>query len=205
MRRWDLFFSPRFIIEPVKRYRAIIFDLNGVLILDKPGYRPSEWEKKIFKKMGLSLDDRREKEAIKRELGWAEQEFRDLVKRGWEGAVPNNELIGIIKNLRKQGYKTGLLSNTSKLLMFPTLKNYFGVDLTQLFGQVIISSEVGLLKPDKAIYQLVLNKLRVPAKRAIYIDDALQYLRGAQELGITGLLFQSNRKLRQDLAYLGIK
>ena len=120
-----------------RKIKAVIFDLNGVLILDRPGYTPSELEYKVFKRMGISLDDAKEKEKIKKELGWTEEEFWQFVEKSWRGAIPNMELVDWILKLKKLGYKTAILSNTSGLVMRPTIKNYFGTDINNLFDEII--------------------------------------------------------------------
>ncbi|MEC4614083.1 HAD family hydrolase [Tsukamurella tyrosinosolvens] len=56
--------------------------------------------------------------------------------------------------------------------------------LAALFAPVIISEEVGLRKPDPAIFRLALERLGVPPERAAFIDDATPNVDGAAALGI---------------------
>lgn len=191
-------------MSKIKKFKAVVFDLNGVLILDNPDYTPSELERKVFKRMGMSLDDKSEKEKIRKELGWTEKDFWDFVNKSWGGVIPNMELAQMITKLRQQGYKTGIVSNTSGLIMTPVIKSYFGTDIKNLFDQVVISSKVGLLKPDKKIYELILRRLGVKAEESILVDDAEEYLEGAKILRITPVFFTHNKKLRKDLEKLGI-
>ena len=188
----------------MKKYKAVIFDLNGVLILDKPGYQSSEFERRFFKRLGLSLNDKKEKEKIKKELGWTEDKFWDFVNNSWEGAIANIGLVKLIKELRKQGFKTAILSNTSGLIMRPIIKEYFGVDIDDLFDQIIISSEVGFLKPDPKIYELCLKKLGFKAEESIFTDDAEEYLEGARSIRMKSFLFVDNEKLQGNLRKIGI-
>lgn len=184
--------------------KAVIFDLNGVLILDKPGYKSSEFEHNFFKRMGVSMDDKKEKENIKLENNWNEEQFWDFVGQGWNGAIPNMELIQIIKKLRTDGYKTAIISNTSGLIMRKKIDRYFGEKIENLFEEIIISSEVGLLKPDEKIYEMVLKKLGTQPGETIMIDDSDSYLEGARRLGIVCLVFRDNETLRSDLNRLGV-
>ncbi len=185
-------------------YKAILFDLNGVLILDKAGYVPVTQEHIVFKRLGLSLEDSEEKERIKNEFDWTEEEFWKFVDNSWNGAVPNLRLIRLIKSLKERGYKTAIVSNTSGLIMRQVLQNYFGEDLNTLFDIVIISSEVGYLKPSRGIYELTIKKLGVQPNEAVMIDDSGDYLTGAKIFGITPILFVSNEKLEVDLKHLEI-
>ncbi|KKU46178.1 MAG: HAD superfamily hydrolase [Microgenomates group bacterium GW2011_GWA2_46_7] len=179
--------------------QAILFDLNGVLILDKPGYQSSQFERDFFKRMGMSLDDTKEKELIKREQDWDEQQFWNFVDQGWRGALPNLELVQIIKKLKRNRFKTAIVSNTSGLIMRQRLADYFGEKINTLFDEIVISSEVGLLKPDPKIYQLVLDRLGVLPSNSIMVDDSDQYLKGAQAIGIRCFQYYDNLSLTQYL------
>lgn len=188
----------------MKKFKAIIFDLNGVLILDKPGYEASNLEKKTFKRLGLSLNDYEEKEKIKKELNWTETKFWDFVSDAWKGAVPNNDLIQLIKKIKRKDYKIALLSNTSGLIMRRELDDFFGVNINELFDEIIISSEVGYLKPNYEIYELCLRRLGVKANESIFIDDAKEYVEGGREVGMKCLLFKNNNKLKEYLNRLSV-
>lgn len=59
--------------------------------------------------------------------------------------------------------------------------------LAALFAAVVISEEVGLRKPDPAIFHLALDRIGVPPERAAFIDDAVPNLDGAARLGIHGV------------------
>ncbi|KKT52317.1 MAG: HAD-superfamily hydrolase, subfamily IA, variant 3 [Candidatus Collierbacteria bacterium GW2011_GWB2_44_22] len=164
--------------------KAIIFDLNGVLILDKPGYQSPEAEHKFFKRMGISLNDAKEKELIKKEQGWNEEQFWKYVGNGWKG--------------------TAIISNTSGLIMREKINQYFGENISSLFDEIIISSEVGLLKPDPEIYKLALRRLGVSALESVMVDDSDSYLSGARYLGMICFQFTDNRKLLENFKKLKI-
>ncbi len=191
-------------IRNMNQYKAILFDLNGTLILDKPGHQFSDSDMKIFKRMAFSFDDEKEKEAIKREQGWSEKNFWDFVNESLNGSMPNMGLVEIIKNVRKSGLKTVLVSNTSGLVMRPIIKTYFGTDIDNLFDEIIISSEVKILKPDQRIYKLALNRLGINPNEAIFIDDSEEYLQGAQAIGIKTFLFTNNNDIKKELEKVGI-
>ena len=188
----------------MNQYKAILFDLNGTLILDKPGHQFSDSDMRIFKRMAFSLDDENEKEAIKREQGWSEKDFWDFVNESFNGSMPNMGLVEIIKNVRKSRLKTVLVSNASGLVMRPIIKTYFGTDIDNLFDEIIISSEVKILKPDQKIYELALDKLGINPDEAIFIDDLEEYLKGARAIGIKTLLFTNNNDIKKELEKLGV-
>ncbi|NCP46900.1 HAD-IA family hydrolase [bacterium] len=209
MRRDFLFIRPVVLNEKssktVPRHELdFIFDLNGVLILDKPGYQSPESEQKFFKRMGISLNDAKEKGLIQKERGWNDDQFWKYVGNGWKGAIPNMELAQIVKEIRGKGMKTAIISNTSGLIMREKINQYFGEGITSLFDEIIISSEVGFLKPDPEIYKLALKRLYVSAHDSVMVDDSDSYLTGARFLEIMCFLFTDNRSLIQDMKNLGV-
>jgi HAD superfamily hydrolase (TIGR01509 family) len=62
-------------------------------------------------------------------------------------------------------------------------------DVTARFDAVVVSYEVGCAKPDPAIFQLTLDRLRVAAADALFVDDRLENLEGARRVGLKTLHF----------------
>jgi HAD superfamily hydrolase (TIGR01509 family) len=67
---------------------------------------------------------------------------------------------------------------------------------------MIISAEVGLVKPDVRIYQLAVEQLGVKPAEAVFIDDMQQNITGAVKAGLQGIHFINSQKLRLDLDQL---
>ena len=184
--------------------KAIFFDFNGVLIQDKPGYSSSELETRIYKQLGTSLDDKEDIKNILKDLNWNEEMFWEYIDKSWGGVLPNIQLLHWIKEIKNKGYKTAIISNTSGIIFRKYQENFFGVNLENLFDEIIISSEVKQLKPDKSIYETALTKENVKPSEAVMIDDSNRYLEGANQLGIHTIYFESNELLEKDLSNLGI-
>ena len=110
-------------------------------------------------------------------------------------------LVEIIKTLRAAGYKTGLLSNSSSDELRPILDKHL---LEPLFDTIIISGEIGLKKPDPAIFELMLQKLGIDAKDAVFVDDTLHNVESAERVGIKGVHHNDAANLRLQLNALGI-
>lgn len=171
---------------------TIFFDLNGVLIIDRPGVQISPDPFKLFKRTAVTSDDRGVIDLVKKEAGWSEEDLWNYVDSTWKEAIANKELINFIITLKAKGYKTGIISNTSGLLMRRHLEEEFDHKLNELFDDVVISSEVGLVKPMPAIFQLALDRIESTANKSLFIDDALEYLDGAKLLGMKTILHASN-------------
>jgi putative hydrolase of the HAD superfamily len=92
-----------------------------------------------------------------------------------------------------------ILSNDVKEWSF-YLRGRYG--LSQLCREVIISSEVGYRKPSPEIYEILLERLAVPAKQCIFIDDRIANLRPAIEIGITPVWYQRKAETKnQEIQY----
>lgn len=63
--------------------------------------------------------------------------------------------------------------------------------------KIFVSYELGLLKPNKAIYQSVLEKLNAKPEEVIFIDDKRENVEAAKSLGINGIVFDRNTISRQ--------
>lgn len=114
--------------------------------------------------------------------------------------VLNEEVYKLMTKLKKN-YKIGLLSNfISEWLRF--LFNKF--DLEKLFDAMVISTEHIMIKPDPKIYKLVCEMLGIEPQEAVFIDDREINIKGAQNLGMKGILFNSPKDLEEDLKKLGI-
>ena len=110
----------------------------------------------------------------------------------------NRELVELIRQLR-ESYKIGLLSNADSSWLRPYLQQH------QLeFDAVVISSEVGLTKPERKVFELALQHLGVEAPEAILIDDIGDYIAEAERLGMAGIEYRNNTQLRAELKRLGV-
>jgi putative hydrolase of the HAD superfamily len=61
------------------------------------------------------------------------------------------------------------------------------LDFDSLFTTIVDSHEVGMRKPNPAIYQLTLNRLGVDATRAAFLDDLHANVVAAEEVGLHGI------------------
>lgn len=106
----------------------------------------------------------------------------------YDGDVLNVELIARIDQLRMEGLRIALLSNFSlELRCFLT-----ECDLLRHFDHIAISAETGVMKPEAAAYQGVLESLSLPSQRCVFIDDQPRNVHAAQKLGMHGIVFHDN-------------
>ena len=100
----------------------------------------------------------------------------------------------LIRSLKEKGYRVYLLSNyPDKLADMHWSRFSF---LKELDGY-IVSAKVKLAKPDRAIYELLLNKYGLTAGECVFIDDRQDNVDAAIEVGMKGILFTGYDELMQ--------
>ncbi len=97
---------------------------------------------------------------------------------------PWPEMLAFINQLKDEGLKVSLLSNTVEPMSSIAIQR----GLYEGFEPIILSNHVGSVKPELPIYQMVLDKLKLPAGECIYIDDLPRNLVPAKELGMITVL-----------------
>ncbi|MGH9341339.1 MAG: HAD family hydrolase [Acidobacteriota bacterium] len=102
----------------------------------------------------------------------------------------------------KEQYRVIALSNTNAL-HFEYLRTF--QPLVNEFDDYVLSYEVGSVKPESEIYHAALSKAQNQPHEVIFVDDRPENIAAAQALGITGIVFQNERQLKQDLATLGVE
>lgn len=112
----------------------------------------------------------------------------------------NDELLSYIDRLKKN-YKIGLLTNYNHLWMNELFSIY---KLEKYFDSKVISSLHNVIKPEKEIYKISLNMLKIKPEEALFFDDRPQNIEGGENIGIRSFLFVDNKKFIEDLKSCGI-
>ena len=110
-------------------------------------------------------------------------------------------VVDILRALKDEGYRLYGLSNwpAEKFALVHPQYPFFA-----WFDDLVISGEVGMLKPDKAIFNLLLERAGRPASECLFIDDHASNIRTARDLGFQTILFQSPQQLEAELRRLEI-
>lgn len=123
-------------------------------------------------------------------------EAEGLVHRIFSGVHLEPSMLEALVMIRRHGFKTALLSNSWGMSGYP--KDRF----QDLFDVVVISGEVGLRKPDPAIFELVVERLGVAAAGCVFVDDHPGHLEPAKQAGMTTVLHLSSSETLGQLADL---
>jgi epoxide hydrolase-like predicted phosphatase len=194
--------------------KAVFFDLGGVIVrteyqaprqhlAENLGMEYEDLEKLVF--AGPSGQQASVGE-ISTEEHWAQvtkrlrrpaSETQSIRDAFFAGDVVDRELIDYIRSLRPK-YKTGLISNA-----WPDLRDYIVKQkFDDAFDTMVISAEVGVMKPEAKIYQIALDQAGVSPNETIFVDDFIENIEGCEELGMHGIHFRNPEQAIEDLKKL---
>jgi 2-haloacid dehalogenase len=196
---------------------AVIFDIGGVLLDWNPRY--------LYRKL---MDDKAEMEHFLSEvctMEWHEDndrgipfevtcarlaaqhpEYAGLI---WAWGERTEEMLGgpiegtveILRELRDRGVRLYALTNM-ETHTYPVRRERF--DFLRWFEGTVVSSEVGIVKPDPRIFLLLLERYGLEAGSTLLIDDSARNIAAARALGMPTVHFQSPESLRQALEAAGL-
>jgi 2-haloacid dehalogenase len=121
----------------------------------------------------------------------------------WEesitGIIP--ETIEILHQLKRAGYQLYGLTNWSAE-KFSIVRHKYA--FFELFEDILVSGEVKLIKPDPAIFNLLLQKIQRQPRECLLVDDSTQNIQTAQTMGFFTIHFTSPAQLRLELNQMGV-
>ena len=195
--------------------RAVIFDLGGVLVRTEDraprdrlaarlGMTYDELSSLIFEspsskqaslgQIGVS----QHLESVRANLGLSLEAFQAAYEEFWAGDALDTSLMDFLRSLRPR-YQTALLSNAWDDLRGVLDREW---NILDAFDQVIISAEVGLVKPDERIFRLALERLGVTPGEAVFVDDFTHNVEAARLAGLHAIHFRSADQVRAEVEQL---
>lgn len=114
---------------------------------------------------------------------------------------PIDGSVGILHDLDHRGVPLYMLTNSSAEMVPLAAAHH---DFFNLFRDVLISGAEGLVKPDPAIFQRLLDRNGLAAERCLFIDDLPANIDAANRVGLHGVHFRSPEILRADLEKHGL-
>ena len=193
--------------------KAVIFDWGGVLIEN-----PTEGILRYCREVlgigtGCMLAAYRKLIPYFQEGKISEEEFWKAVRRrtGAKGGMPVSlwleafehsyvekiDVFAVAHALHGRGCRTGILSNTEKPAR-PIMQR----DSYRIFDPVVLSWQVGAAKPQRRIFEALIETLRLNPQEILLIDDVEANIAAARDIGLQGILFTDVASLRSDLASL---
>jgi len=192
--------------------KGVVFDVGGVLLRthDQSGRRT--WETRLGLKAGslagLVFDSKLGRKAqlgqasleevwtwVADHLGLSPEELAALKRDFWAGDRLDRELCDYIRGLRSR-FRTGMLSN-NWARDGRAMAQELGI--ANCFDIFVTSAEVGVMKPDPRIYYVALERLGVSPPQAIFVDDFIENVEAARQLGMQGVHFADPERARGQL------
>jgi putative hydrolase of the HAD superfamily len=192
--------------------RAVFFDLGGVIVRTEyqaPREHLAERLNMTYEDLSkLVFESETSRQAsvgqmttdehwasIAHRLAQPASESRAIREEFFAGDVVDRDLVDHIRWLRPR-YKTALLSNAWPDAREYVMQQQFG----DAFDALIISAEVGVMKPDPGIFQVGLEQLGIAAGEAVFVDDTKVNVEAARALGMHAVLFRDTAQLTRELA-----
>ncbi|MEP7191596.1 MAG: HAD family phosphatase [Actinomycetota bacterium] len=99
-------------------------------------------------------------------------------------AIYEESMTSLVTRARAAGVRTALLSNSWG-------NEYDRSDWQEMFDAVVISGEVGMRKPEPAIFELALGRIGLPADECVFVDDMAHNIAAAQQAGLAGIVHRT--------------
>jgi putative hydrolase of the HAD superfamily len=113
----------------------------------------------------------------------------------YSGDELDEDIITLIEARRAAGQKIALLSNDSPALIAKLDR----LGIAPLFDPMVVSANIGVMKPNPAAYMAVLERLGNAAADTVFIDDMPANIEGARAVGMIGLHYTSGLDLTKEL------
>jgi epoxide hydrolase-like predicted phosphatase len=200
----------------MEKIESIIFDWGGVLIENpRPGLL-----KYCSEAFGVLLEDytpvhdsfldefhtgeigeerfwRQISEKLGKPMPSARSQWYDAFRFAY---VPKQEMFDLATSLHDKDYKTALLSNTE----LPAVRFFHELNYN-MFDLFVFSCIERMMKPQRRIYEITLERLDSKAGQTVFIDDVQDYIRAAKLMGLNTILFENVYQVKGELARLGVE
>jgi len=207
--------------------KAIIFDVGSVLQVYRFSFSKMKQHTHrsihefMAKKLDIGLDQwfdaidtayaksiegkiskHKELQIISKNLNISPQHLERLWLRSYRKYFRRNDgLFRIAFDLKKSGYKIGILSDQHHI----SKEALIDLKDAKRFDCVLVSCDSGMRKPNPKFYKILLKKLGVDARESVFIDNQVWNTKPAKKLGMKVILFKNNRQTLKELKSLGVR
>ncbi|MEI6850397.1 MAG: HAD family phosphatase [Candidatus Saccharibacteria bacterium] len=184
--------------------KAIIFDCFGVLVTSARNKLSHDYPKlrtqidDIGHQSDYGMTSRQQFDDSLAELVGITS--NEVESRYWGASIRNESVVNWVRDIKESGnYKVGMLSNVGRGFF----EDFLPVaEQSNLFDEVVLSYEIGMIKPEIAIYEYIANRLGVMTNECIMIDDMPLNIEGAKNAGMQGIQFISINQAMSELENL---
>ena len=125
-------------------------------------------------------------------------------RRHWHEMVPHayEDSVALMLELLEAGHDVTMLTNFAADTFVEARRKFPFLDRPR---GVTVSGEVGMIKPERGIYDLHAESFGLDPAATIFIDDSPKNVEGAKQAGWQAVLFQNAKALEEDLERFGIR
>jgi putative hydrolase of the HAD superfamily len=119
-----------------------------------------------------------------------------LMARIFAGIGPEPAMVEAVRTARRAGVRTGMISNSVGTDIYDRAL------LAELFDAIVISGEVGLHKPQPEIFLLAAERIGLPKRQCVFVDDLRENCAGAEAVGMIAVLHRGPERTLPELERL---
>jgi len=195
-----------------RRVKAIIWDFGGVLmrtadlgprdeLANRLGLTRAEINYHIFQSpQGLQtqlgeIQPDQLWDFFQNKMNLSEDSMSEIQEAFWGGDRLDTDLVDSIRSL-KEDYTVALLSNAWSDLRHHMISTW---KIADAFDPMIISAEIGMVKPDEAIFHYTIQQLSIIPSEGIFIDDFKENIDAAHAIGLQVIHFKDRNQAWDEL------
>jgi epoxide hydrolase-like predicted phosphatase len=194
--------------------KAVFFDLGGVIVrtefqaprehlAERLGMEYEDLVKLVFDSPSSirashgEISDKEHWAEVTKRLRRPAAETETIREEFFAGDVVDREILEFLRSLRPD-YFVGLISNA-----WPDLRDYIARQkFDDAFDNMVISGEVGVIKPEARIFRIALEQAGVSPNEAVFVDDFFENVEGCRAVGMHGIHFRDPQEAMGELKNL---
>ncbi len=191
--------------------KAVFFDLGGVIVrtefqaprehlAERLGMEYEDLVKLVFDSPSSirashgEISDKEHWAEVTKRLRRPAAETETIREEFFAGDMVDREILEFLRSLRPH-YFVGVISNA-----WPDLRDYIARQkFDDAFDQMVISGEVGVMKPEARIFRIALEQAGVNPDEAVFVDDLFENVEGCRAVGMYGIHFRDPETAMQEL------
>ena len=113
----------------------------------------------------------------------------------------NGAMVQFVRDVKRRVYRLAMISNMTQTTLVKMRRDF---DWLGLFDACVFSCELGVNKPDAAIYQECARRLGLQTGECLFVDDSAKNVRGAREVGMAAIRFEGAEQFWPELEQFGL-
>ncbi|MBK9122393.1 MAG: HAD family phosphatase [Chloroflexi bacterium] len=192
---------------------VLVFDFGGVIVQTQTHAPRHAWDRSLGRRLGTvesivhgseswrqaqlgRITHQEHWDFVARQLKLDRDQLARLEADYFSADTIADDVVGLIERQRALGRRVALLSNDSAALRDKLDR----LDLARLFDPIVISAEIGHMKPDPDAYRYMIDMLDVVPARTVFIDDMPVNVDGARAISMNAVLYMPGLRLEDALA-----